>query len=141
MSHRKVPESLRKIVVKRAREQCEYCRTIIQASPQRFQMEYIQPYSKGGKEELKNLALTCGGCNNSKYNKTHSIDPLSGKKVRLFNPRKDNWDEHFAWDEEPLFVIGISPIGRATTKALRLNRPELIAVRTLLSELNRHPPN
>jgi hypothetical protein len=37
-------------------------------------------------------------------------------------------------------VIGLTPIGRATIKALQLNREELVNLRRVLYAMGEHPP-
>ena len=132
---------LRETVEKRAGYRCEYCQTTMDASTQRLELEHIIPISKDGLTILDNLALSCRGCNGSKYNKTEGLDPVTEEVFPLFNPRKDSWNEHFEWDVNPLYLIGLTPIGRATIETLKLNRPQLIRVRTLLEKLNMHPPD
>jgi hypothetical protein len=70
-----------------------------------------------------------------------AIDPESGKRVTLFNPRQDLWQVHFTWSENTLQVVGMTAMGRATVDALNLNRPGVINVRRLLRMANLHPPN
>ena len=41
--------------------------------------------------------------------------------MRLFNPRKDRWFEHFIWSADGYTISGITPIGRATIDRLDLN--------------------
>jgi hypothetical protein len=89
---------------------------------------------------MENLAYSCQGCNNFKYNHTEAIDPGSGIKVPLFNPRKQFWPEHFGWDENYSIVVGLSPSGRATVERLKLNREGVINLRISLFKENLHPP-
>ena len=100
----------------------------------------IIPESKGGDDDVENLACACGGCNGSKYNKTHVADPFDGKIVPLFHPRQMSWYDHFAWPPDFLYIIGITEIGRATVEALNLNRTGLINFRRALLKLGVHPP-
>ncbi|HEX4997229.1 MAG TPA: hypothetical protein VFY29_03330 [Terriglobia bacterium] len=48
--------------------------------------------------------------------------------VRLFNPRKDNWQDHFELLSD-FRIVGRTEIGRATTETLRMNRPLVIEIR------------
>jgi len=70
MSESRTTHQQKKIVVKRARGCCEYCRSQACFAIQSFSVEHIIPKSQGGKSTLDNLALACQGCNNHKYNKT-----------------------------------------------------------------------
>ena len=97
------------------------------------------PRSQGGVTSLENLALACQGCNNHKYNKTKSGDPVTNQLVDLFHPRIQRWREHFTWDERFERIIGLTATGRATVEALQLNRLELINLRRLLYAAGEHP--
>jgi HNH endonuclease len=131
---------LRTFVAERAGYICEYCRSPLSFSLQPFVVEHIVPSSKGGTDDPDNLACDCGGCNSYKYNKTEALDPASGRSVPLYHPRRQKWTDHFAWHDNFLEIIGLTPSGRATVEALRLNRPELINIRRLLILGNLHPP-
>jgi hypothetical protein len=130
----------KRLIIDRAQERCEYCKSLMKYSPQPFVIEHILPKSLHGKNSLDNLALACGGCNGHKYNKTNSIDPVTGLATPLFHPRRNSWNKHFEWDSEFGRVIGISPTGRATVLALHLNRRELIHLRRLTTLTGEHPP-
>ena len=131
---------LREEVASRARSRCEYCLSLNSYSTSVFAVEHIFPSSKGGRTTLDNLALSCQGCNNFKYNKTEALDPITGKQVPLYNPRRDQWDEHFSWGEEYTLVIGKTPTGRATVETLQLNREGVVNLRQLLHSIGKHPP-
>jgi len=65
-----------------------------------------------------------------------SPDPTSSEIVRLFNPRLDSWDDHFGWSSAALGqFIARTAIGRATLELLRINDPDMIALRIVLAEL------
>lgn len=55
------------------------------------------PRSKGGSDDPDNLAWACMGCTGIKYNDTSAIDPITMETVPLYNPRTQNWSEHFQW--------------------------------------------
>ena len=48
--------SLRALVVRRARNVCEYCKCLEDYSSGLFAVEHIQPKSRGGSDEMDNLA-------------------------------------------------------------------------------------
>ncbi len=108
---------------------------------QSFSVEHIVPRARGGTNTLDNLALACQGCNNHKYLKTEDRDPITGMVVPLFHPRQQRWNDHFVWSEDYTLIIGITPIGRATVEALRLNRPGLVNLRRVLYAMGEHPPH
>jgi hypothetical protein len=93
----------------------------------RFHIEHIRAKQHGGADRLDNLALACPDCNAHKGPNLTGIDPESDRRVRLFHPRIDRWEEHFAV-EGPL-ITGSTPIGRATIALLRMNEPERVQMR------------
>jgi HNH endonuclease len=135
-----ISKKTKNFVFERAGFICEYCLALLSFSPQPFEAEHIIPVSKNGNDDVENLACACGGCNGSKYNKTHAADPFDGKIVSLFHPRQMSWYEHFIWSPDFLQIIGITEIGRATVEALDLNRIGLINFRRALLKIGVHPP-
>jgi 5-methylcytosine-specific restriction endonuclease McrA len=140
MPKRRVTVRQREAVAQRAQDRCEYCQSQARFATQSFSVEHIRPRSRGGKTTLDNLALACQGCNSHKYAKTDSQDPASGEIVQLYHPRQQEWDEHFRWSEDFTLIVGITPTGRATVEALRLNRKNLVNLRRVLYEMGEHPP-
>jgi len=130
----------RRMVEARAGGICEYCRSLRRFVPEPFNVEHIIPVAHSGKTEARNLAWACAGCNYHKGDKIEGIDPQTGRRLRLFNPRRHRWKDHFAWNEDATLMIGLTATGRATINALRLNREELINLRWALHTLNLHPP-
>jgi hypothetical protein len=130
----------RQFIVERAGWCCEYCRSPERFATHSFALEHIIPRSRGGASTQDNLALSCQGCNNHKYTKVDARDPASGETVPLFHPRQQRWRDHFAWNEDTTIVIGLTPTGRATVEALRLNRPQIVNLRRALSRIGEHPP-
>lgn len=133
-------KELKEYVTNRANGFCEYCKSPANISTQAFAIEHIIPKSKSGKTIAENLALSCQGCNNYKYNKINGIDFITGVKTNLFNPREQKWKKHFAWSNNLLEIIGITAIGRVTVEILKLNRTELQNLRQLLTIVGKHPP-
>jgi 5-methylcytosine-specific restriction endonuclease McrA len=87
MRKNRITANQRHVVAERAKGCCEYCLSQLHFSMQSFSIEHIIPVDKGGKTELENLALSCQGCNNHKYNKIEGYDPVSRQFVPLFHPR------------------------------------------------------
>jgi hypothetical protein len=135
-----VSNELRTLVAERARGCCEYCCSQARFATQTFSVEHVQPRNRGGATVEDNLALSCQGCNNHKYNKTEGVDPVSGASVALFHPRSDRWDAHFAWSHDTTQLLGLTPKGRATVAALRLNREGVVNLRRVLYAAGEHPP-
>jgi hypothetical protein len=55
------------------------------------------------------------------------IDPQSGDITTLFNPRRDQWDEHFVF--ENALLVGLTPTGRATVRTLNMNGADRLELR------------
>jgi hypothetical protein len=113
-----------------AGDTCEYCRLPQSASRLRFVLDHIVARQHGGQRVLQNLALCCGRCNRHKGPNISGIDPESRVMTRLFNPRQDEWSEHFKWDEVTL--VGLTPVGRATIAVLAINHVSQLLVREAL---------
>jgi len=113
----------------------------MEIATQRFHMEHIVPFSKGGESNSDNLALVCNGCNNHKYNRIKGFDKITSTEVPLFHPRQQLWGDHFAWETDMAFLIGLTATGRSTIHTLQLNRPELVSMRRILIRVHLHPPN
>ncbi len=141
MPRRYITISEQQTIIGRAQRRCEYCQCPMDYSSQSFVCEHITPIAKGGETSLENLALACGGCNSFKYTKQEAIDPNSSENALLYHPRQEIWLEHFSWSTDGLEIIGITPTGRATVKALSLNRPGVTNIRKLLIMANLHPPS
>ncbi len=105
-----------------------------------FSVEHLHPTSKGGTDDLENLALACQGCNGFKSTKTEAFDEISHTTAQLYNPRKDIWDEHFVWNEDFTEIIGKTAKGRVTIKVLKLNRQRVKNLRRVLVIVGEHPP-
>jgi hypothetical protein len=123
-----------------AGERCDYCR-----SPQRLvlgqlEIEHLIPQAHGGSDEEDNLWLSCRLCNNFKGTQTEGLDPETGQRVRLFDPRRQQWSEHFGWSAEGTHILGKTPCGRATVIALQLNHVIAVMVRQQWVAAGWHPP-
>ena len=123
-------EGLREAVRRRAAGRCEYCRLPESHSVLPFELEHIIAGKHGGKTVLDNLAYACRYCNAYKGPNIAGIDPKSGALVQLFDPRRDRWRLHFRWKGAEL--VGLTPTARATVEVLRINHPEMVALRCSL---------
>ena len=128
-------------VIARAQNRCEYCQSPAEYATDTFAVDHIRPVSRGGTNDLDNLALACTGCNGRKYNKQDALDPAGGELVLLFDPRSQNWTEHFCWSEDYSRILGLTPTGRATVEALQLNRIGVVNIRKVLFLIDKHPPD
>jgi hypothetical protein len=129
-----------RMVMERAYGRCEYCQSLADYATETFAVDHIIPLSRGGTNELDNLALACSSCKGRKYNKLESPDPVTGKLIPLWNPRQQRWEENFSWNEDYSQIIALPSVGRATLDALQLNRPGLVNMRRALYIIGKHPP-
>jgi len=128
-------ENVRAEVARRARYRCEYCGYPEAASSTPLEVDHIVPRARGGIATFDNLALCCRRCNLYKRVQTEAVDPVTAVTVRLFNPRTQQWREHFRLERDTSAVRGLTPIGRATVVALALNSAHALATRQLLIQL------
>ena len=140
MSEPKLTTKQKEAIARRAGGCCEYCRSQARFSPDPFSIEHVIPRSRGGTDEDDNLALACQGCNNRKYNHVEARDPVSGNLVSLYHPRRQQWLDHFGWNEDFTLAIGLTPTGRATVERLQLNREGVVNLRQVLQAIGQHPP-
>jgi hypothetical protein len=125
--------ALRELVRDRAGARCEYCHLPQPFSELKFHVEHIIPRQHGGPDTPENLALACPECNLLKGPNLTSVDPTTGRVVRLFHPRSDKWAEHFV--QRGARISGLTPFGRATVSLLKMNDPQRLDVRTLIRDL------
>jgi hypothetical protein len=125
-------------VWRRAGGMCEYCHMPHQCDELDFEIDHIIAQQHGGKTVARNLALACFACNHYKGPNLAGIDPKTGRVVRLFHPRRHAWARHFRWNGP--FLVGITPIGRATVAVLRVNLPHRVRLRRELIEEGLFPP-
>jgi hypothetical protein len=122
---------VRERVRERARQRCEYCGISEAARPAlRHHVEHIVPRKHDGGDGEENLALACHSCNLRKGTNLSGIDPETGAVVQLFNPRRQNWSEHFTFNEA--VVTGLTPCGRATVRVLGMNARSMVELRSSL---------
>lgn len=129
----------RDLVWNRAQFMCEYCLAIFGLYPGVFTIDHIIALAEGGLDDTSNMALCCNRCNVQKWKFIKALDPLSGKTISLYNPRKDRWTEHFEWDTDLATLIGKTPTGRVTITTLQLNQPRVVRYRMLCIGEG-HPP-
>lgn len=133
-----ITADLRELVVTRAGLRCEYCRLSQLGQEATFHIDHVRPRSADGPTTPENLALACVSCSLRKWAKQTATDPETGEEVPLFNPREQNWHDHFRWESER--VMGLTPTGRATLESLAMNRPIILAIRSEETLRGRHPP-
>jgi hypothetical protein len=129
MSTTYIPVALKRRVTKSALHRCGYCLRTEELMG--MPIEHIIPEVLGGTTTEDNLWLSCSSCNQFKGSKIRGRDPKNGEWVKIFNPRLQVWDEHFAWNNDGTQVLGKTACGRVTVIALQMNNPSIIVTRRL----------
>jgi hypothetical protein len=127
-----VPAALRQQVWVRAAGACEYCRIHEDEVFLPHEPDHVIAEQHGGATTIENLALACVQCNRLKGPNVASVDPLTSAVERLFHPRHDRWEQHFAFAGHR--IEAATPSGRATVALLRLNAAERLRLRAALIE-------
>ena len=122
-----ISATLRRYIEERASYCCEYCLLGISLSFFPHEVDHIIAVKHGGITDADNLALACWRCNRYKGTDLGSFDPQTSAFSFLFNPRTQNWPEHFTLDDGR--IIGLTPEGRTTVNLLQLNSDERLVER------------
>lgn len=128
---RYISSFIREEVRRRADSRCEYCRIHDKFSFLAFHIDHIISIKHGGETVLENLAYSCPICNANKGTDIATYIGKPSRLTRLFNPRSDEWDQHFQI-ELTGEIIAITRVGRGTIKILDLNHPDSIIERLVL---------
>jgi hypothetical protein len=134
-----IPAHLRRLVILRAADRCEYCGLSQTGQEATFRVDHIIPVSESGPTHADNLALACISCSLRKGARLQATDSQTGQSERLFHPRREVWSDHFFWED--VRIVGRTPSGRATVAALDMNRPLVLAIRREEALHGRHPPD
>ena len=140
MKRRRITARLREKIARAAHYRCGYCLTSQDIVGPLLEIEHIVPEARGGTSDEDNLWLACPLCNSHKADRIEAHDPLTGVIVRLYNPRRERWTEHFLWTEDGAVILGRTPTGRATVELLQMNHPDLVAARRFWIVVGWHPP-
>jgi HNH endonuclease len=123
-----------------ANNRCGYCLGQQKYILAWLEIEHISPRAKGGKAVKENLWLACRYCNTFKSAQIHGIDPNTGRKTALFNPRFQKWNKHFEFDSDKATILGKTVCGRATVNALKLNYELALETRIYWVAVGWYPP-
>jgi hypothetical protein len=140
VSPRQIPTDVRARVRAQAGNRCGYCQSSQRYVLGLLEIDHIIPTARGGTDEEHNLWLACRMCNSFKGTQISGRDPLHGRRVRLFNPRRQRWGRHFHWSEDATRIIGRTTCGRVTVAALQLNHVIAVMVRREWVAAGWHPP-
>ncbi len=118
----------RRQVQKTAKGRCEYCRLPQSAAPYlTFHVEHIHARQHTEDDRLSNLCLACPHCNLHKGPNLTTLDDATGEIVRLFHPRNDDWEDHFQLVNAR--IEGLTPVGKATVRLLKINAHDQLEIR------------
>jgi hypothetical protein len=127
----------RSLVRLRAGNRCEYCLIRQVHYESAMHVEHIVAKQHLGNDDPANLALACNHCNLHKGPNLSGVDPVDGQIAPLFNPRTNTWADHFALRGP--WIVGLTPVGRATVQVLAMNAPHLLDLRNDLLMLGEYP--
>ncbi|HYH82916.1 MAG TPA: HNH endonuclease signature motif containing protein [Longimicrobium sp.] len=133
-----VNTDVRRRVAARADGLCEYCLVHDDHTYNGCEVDHIRSIKHGGSDEFRNLAFACFKCNRSNGTDIGSILPRQDTFTRLYDPRIDPWARHFRLDHG-IFIIGITEIGTATARVLKLNAWNRVAEREVLRDFGLYP--
>jgi 5-methylcytosine-specific restriction endonuclease McrA len=85
-----ISTELRRAVIERAGNCCEYCRLSQEDNTFSFQIDHVIAEKHEGETVLENLSLSCPNCNGFKGSDIGSIDRETGQLTALYNPRTQN---------------------------------------------------
>ncbi len=133
-------KSQRQRIAALARNRCGYCllQEVVSGIP--LTIEHLLPKAHSGGDEDDNLWLSCRLCNERKGTLVQAIDPAGVELVALFNPRTQQWDDHFIWSEDSTLILAKTASGRATIAALALNDELRVRARAIWVKSGWHPP-
>jgi 5-methylcytosine-specific restriction endonuclease McrA len=129
-----IPDALRDLVALRAGFRCEYCQLPDNRSFFAFHIDHVLSLKHGGQTSATNLAYACSICNLSKGADVATFLDYPAMPVRFYNPRIDNWTDHFRVEPTGL-LTGKTNIGNGTIKIIDLNHPDSIIERLAMIRL------
>jgi hypothetical protein len=74
--------------------------------------------------------LACIDCNLGKGSNLTGIDPETGQIVPLYNPRREQWSEHF--ERQGAYIVGRTLTGRVTVRVLNMNSEDQVELRAFI---------
>lgn len=122
-----VSDALRRLVIDRAAQACEYCLLPSSLSFYPHEVDHVIALKHQGETSADNLAYACWRCNHFRGSDLGSFDPDTGEFAFLFNPRSQLWAEHFTLADGQ--IVGRSPEARTTAVLLKFNTRDRIQER------------
>jgi hypothetical protein len=137
MSVTYIAADLRRLIVARADGICEYCLIAEEDTFFGCEVDHIISEKHGGNTAEDNLAYACVYCNKWKGSDVGSIHWETNTFIRFFNPRTDNWADHF--NLKGFLIDALTPIGAVTARILAFNSGERMLERKMLQEMGQYP--
>lgn len=137
MSRTYIRAELRRQVVVRAKNCCEYCLISQENNFLPFEIDHIVAEKHNGETVADNLCLSCSTCNGYKGSDIGSYDVITKQLTPLYNPRTERWHTHFKLDG--VQIVPMTAVGRVTVAILTLNSVERLKDREGLRRLGAYP--
>jgi hypothetical protein len=103
-----------------------------------LEVVHIIPETASSKTEIADVCLCCRPCNSYKGGHIYARDPLTGRQVHIFHPRRQQWTRHFTWSADGVRLIGLTTSRRATIEVLQMNNHLIAHLRQLWIALRLH---
>lgn len=140
MSTTYISAALRREVIERTGQCCEYCQLSQNDVFFAFEIDHVIAEKHGGATRTENLCLSCPDCNAFKGSDIASVDWAQGEIiVALYHPRQQRWSDYFEVDLISGLIEGLTEAGRLTIFLLHLNNADRVMDRKLLIDVNRYP--
>ena len=131
-----ISDQLRQTIADRANLLCEYCLIAEGDTFYGCEVDHIMSLKHGGSSELDNVAYACALCNRAKGSDIGSVS-ASGEFTRFFNPRTDQWSEHFRL--EGASIQPLTTIGEVTARILGFNDGARLHEREEMIRFGKYP--
>lgn len=102
-----------------------------------YEIEHIRSEKHNRLTVAENLAFACPDCNGYKGTDLGSIDDETGVLTPFYNPRTQNWNEHFYIDNG--WIRPLTATGRVTVTILKFNLPNRVDERRNLLPVGQYP--
>jgi hypothetical protein len=114
---------------------CGYCGVHEDEAGAELEIDHFQPRSAGGTDEPANLVSSCTTCNRLKGDFWPAAGPTTAIR-RLLHPQRDDLSLHLR-EEADGRLVALTETGGFHLTRLRLNRPQLVALRRARADVAR----
>lgn len=89
----RIPLVVKRMVIRRTEGRCWYCGDVLNlGGKQSFEIDHVQPVSKGGTNEPDNLVASCRSCNGEKGDMTlKEFRAHRGNDLFWFERKEGGW--------------------------------------------------